>query len=98
MYVRLEAWVLGPEPSTFAPDSRWSNKDMDPVPPKQVSSATTIFCDPRVDALQMFTESDCVLRQRTWTTTNYIAYWISDAFTVPVWELASSMLAIGLSW
>ncbi|KAI1797159.1 NCS1 nucleoside transporter family [Ganoderma leucocontextum] len=69
-YARPEAWVLEPEPSTFAPDSRWSNKDMDPVP----------------------------LKQRTWTTSNYIAYWISDAFTVAVWELASSMLAIGLSW
>ncbi|PIL35616.1 transporter [Ganoderma sinense ZZ0214-1] len=70
VYTHAEAWVLEPEPSTFAPDSRWSNKDMDPVPPKE----------------------------RTWTTTNYIAYWISDAFTVAVWELASSMLAVGLSW
>lgn len=36
--------------------------------------------------------------QRTWTTFNYVAYWISDAANVAVWELASSMLAIGLSW
>ncbi|TBU26191.1 permease for cytosine/purines, uracil, thiamine, allantoin-domain-containing protein [Dichomitus squalens] len=69
-YTRREAWVLEPEPSTFAPNSRWSNKDMDPVPPKW----------------------------RTWTTFNYIAYWVSDAANVAVWELASSMLAIGLSW
>ncbi|KZT24924.1 NCS1 nucleoside transporter family [Neolentinus lepideus HHB14362 ss-1] len=64
------AWVLEPEPSTFAPGSTWSNKDMDPVPP----------------------------HKRTWSTWNYIAYWISDATNVAVWELASSMLAIGLSW
>ncbi|TBU38119.1 NCS1 nucleoside transporter family [Dichomitus squalens] len=69
-YTRREAWVLEPEPSTFAPNSRWSNKDMDPVPPKG----------------------------RTWTTFNYIAYWVSDATNVAVWELASSMLATGLSW
>ena len=36
--------------------------------------------------------------KRTWTTMNYILYWISDATNVAVWELASSMLAIGLSW
>ncbi|KAJ7227195.1 permease for cytosine/purines, uracil, thiamine, allantoin-domain-containing protein [Mycena pura] len=32
---------------------------------------------------------------RTWTTWNYVAYWISDA---AAWELASSMIAVGLSW
>ena len=35
---------------------------------------------------------------RTWSTHNYIAYWISDAVNPVNWELASSMLAIGLSW
>ncbi|KAH0833952.1 putative permease [Lanmaoa asiatica] len=34
---------------------------------------------------------------RTWTTWSYITYWLSDAATIPVWELASSMLAVGLS-
>lgn len=37
-------------------------------------------------------------KYRTWSTWNYVAYWISDAANVPVYELASSMLAIGLSW
>jgi len=69
-YFKPSAWVLEPEPSTFAPNSRWSNKDMDPVPP----------------------------HARTWSTVNYIAYWISDATNAAVWELASSMIAIGLSW
>ena len=69
-YLRPSAWALEPEPSTFAPSSRWSNKDMDPVPPEK----------------------------RTWSTYNYIAYWISYAVIAVVWELASSMLAIGLSW
>ena len=35
---------------------------------------------------------------RKWTTLSYIAYWISDATNAAVWELASSMLALGLSW
>ncbi|KAH9057611.1 NCS1 nucleoside transporter family [Lactarius vividus] len=66
----LSTWRLKPEPSTFAPSSAWSNKDMDPVPP----------------------------HLRTWTTLNYVAYWISDATNAATWEFASSMLAIGLSW
>ncbi|TFY52823.1 hypothetical protein EVJ58_g9795 [Rhodofomes roseus] len=69
-YFKPSAWALEPEHSTFAPSSKWSNKDMDPVPP----------------------------HERTWTTVNYIAYWISDATNAAVWELASSMLATGLSW
>jgi NCS1 family nucleobase:cation symporter-1 len=68
--VRPSAWKLEPEPSTFAPSSAWSNKDMDPVP----------------------------LDMRTWTMFNYVAYWISDTANVATWALASSMLAIGLSW
>ncbi|EJD04733.1 cytosine-purine permease [Fomitiporia mediterranea MF3/22] len=67
---KRETWELKPEPSTFAPNSAYSNRDMDPVPP----------------------------HLRTWTTLNFIMYWISDAANVAVWELASSMLAIGLSW
>jgi NCS1 family nucleobase:cation symporter-1 len=69
-FTTKEAWVLEPEPSTFAPSSKWSNKDMDPVPP----------------------------HMRTWSTLNYVLYWISDAANVPTWELASTMLAVGLSW
>ncbi|KAI1789490.1 NCS1 nucleoside transporter family [Ganoderma leucocontextum] len=69
-WVHPSAWVLEPEPSTFAPSGRWSNKDMDPVPPEN----------------------------RTWSTVNYVAYWVSDAWNAPGWQLASTMLAIGLSW
>ena len=36
--------------------------------------------------------------QRTWTAWNFIAYWISDATHVAMWQSASSMLAIGLTW
>ncbi|KAI0309765.1 permease for cytosine/purines, uracil, thiamine, allantoin-domain-containing protein [Amylostereum chailletii] len=68
--LKAETWRLEPEPSTFAPSSAWSNKDMDPVP----------------------------LHLRTWRTINYVAFWISDAANPAIWELASSMLAIGLSW
>ena len=35
---------------------------------------------------------------RTWTTWDYIAYWVSDATNAASWQLASSMLAVGLSW
>ncbi|KAJ7767127.1 cytosine-purine permease [Mycena metata] len=35
---------------------------------------------------------------RTWTTWNYMAYWISDALNPSMWAVASSMTAIGLSW
>ena len=67
MPVKLE---LTQSSGVLGPTSRWSNKDMDPVPP----------------------------HLRTWTTWNYIAYWVSDATNVAVWQLASSMLAVGLSW
>ncbi|KIK70323.1 hypothetical protein GYMLUDRAFT_32322 [Collybiopsis luxurians FD-317 M1] len=69
-WLKPSAWALEPEGSTFAPSSRWSNKDMDPVPE----------------------------HLRTWSTWNYVAYWISDAANLPSWELASSMIAIGLNW
>ncbi|KAI0296964.1 NCS1 nucleoside transporter family [Multifurca ochricompacta] len=35
---------------------------------------------------------------RTWTTLSYTTYWISCATGVTVFPLASSMVAIGLSW
>jgi Cytosine/uracil/thiamine/allantoin permeases len=69
-FLKWSEWALEPQASSFAPDSRWSNQDMDPVP----------------------------AHLRTWTAWNYVAYWISDAANVAGWELASSMLAIGLSW
>ncbi|KAF8206421.1 permease for cytosine/purines, uracil, thiamine, allantoin-domain-containing protein [Mycena galopus ATCC 62051] len=70
--VAVDASGLGvePEASTVAPNSKWTNKDMDPVPEDL----------------------------RTWSTWNYCAYWISDATNTASWELASSMIAVGLSW
>ncbi|KAI6019475.1 NCS1 nucleoside transporter family [Pisolithus microcarpus] len=68
-FLRPSAWALEPEETTFA-NYGWSNKDMDPVPP----------------------------RLRTWTAWNYVTYWVSDATNIAIWELAGSMLAIGLSW
>ena len=35
---------------------------------------------------------------RTWSTWDYITYWISDAANAATWQMASSMLAVGLSW
>lgn len=66
----LEAWALTPEPATFAPNSKWSNKDMDVVPE----------------------------HLRTWTTWDFIAYWLSDCANAATWSAAGSMLAVGLSW
>lgn len=69
--MRRSYWALNEgHISKFGPSSRWSNKDMDPVPPEK----------------------------RTWRTWDFIAYWISDATNAAVWQLASSMLAVGLSW
>ncbi|KAG8946456.1 hypothetical protein FRC04_011632 [Tulasnella sp. 424] len=64
------SWVLEPEAATFAPNNKWSNKDMDVVPP----------------------------HLRTWSSWDFVAYWLSDAANVATWNMASSMLAIGLSW
>jgi NCS1 family nucleobase:cation symporter-1 len=36
--------------------------------------------------------------QRTWTTYNYAALWISMAHCVPTYMLASSLLAVGMNW
>ncbi|KAI3615658.1 ncs1 allantoate transporter [Moniliophthora roreri] len=71
-YLSVSGWALHPSPSSLTPPdhARWSNKDMDPVPPNE----------------------------RTWSSMSYVAYWISDAANVAVWQLASSMIAIGLSW
>ncbi|KAG8682134.1 hypothetical protein FRC09_016989, partial [Ceratobasidium sp. 395] len=33
-----------------------------------------------------------------WTMWDYTSYWLSDGFNVATWNMASSMLAIGLSW
>jgi cytosine/uracil/thiamine/allantoin permease len=63
-------WSLEPEVSTFAENSSWTNKDMDPVP----------------------------VHKQTWTTLNYVTFWISCSVNATVWQLGSSMLAIGLSW
>ncbi|KAF9235804.1 permease for cytosine/purines, uracil, thiamine, allantoin-domain-containing protein [Melanogaster broomeanus] len=35
---------------------------------------------------------------RTWSAWSYVSYWFSDASNIAVWEVPSSMLAIGLSW
>ena len=63
-------WSLEPEVSTFAENSSWTNKDMDPVP----------------------------VHKQTWTTLNFVTFWISCSVNATVWQLGSSMLAIGLSW
>ncbi|KAK5746362.1 hypothetical protein LTR17_000742 [Elasticomyces elasticus] len=36
--------------------------------------------------------------KRTWGTWAFVAYWMADAWAVSNWEVASSMIAVGLSW
>jgi NCS1 family nucleobase:cation symporter-1 len=36
--------------------------------------------------------------KRTWSWGAYVAYWMADAWAVSNWEVASSMIAVGLSW
>src|SRR5215467_14327746 len=38
------------------------------------------------------------LEQRTWTTYNYAALWISMAHCIPTYMLASGLLAAGMNW
>ncbi|KAH8701630.1 putative uracil permease [Talaromyces proteolyticus] len=58
------------ESSFLRGNVRWTNKDLDPVPPDM----------------------------RKWTVLSFVGYWMSDSFSVANWQLASSILAIGLSW
>lgn len=36
--------------------------------------------------------------KRTWNWGAYVAYWMADAWAVSNWEVASSMISVGLSW
>lgn len=36
--------------------------------------------------------------KRTWTWGAYVAYWMADAWAVSNWEVASSMIKVGLSY
>ncbi|CZT51556.1 probable uracil permease [Rhynchosporium secalis] len=36
--------------------------------------------------------------KRTWNWGAYIAYWMADAWAVSNWQVASSMIAVGLDW
>jgi NCS1 family nucleobase:cation symporter-1 len=36
--------------------------------------------------------------KRTWNTGAYVAYWMADAWAVSNWQVASSMIAVGLDW
>ena len=36
--------------------------------------------------------------KRTWNWGAYVAYWMADAWAVSNWEVASSIIAVGLDW
>jgi NCS1 family nucleobase:cation symporter-1 len=83
------AWALAPAPSTFlppgAPDARWSNADLDPVPPARRTWTTWKCARPPLSGAGS-TAVDARVR-------SYVAYWISDATNVAAWELASCVCA-----
>ncbi|CED84056.1 Uridine permease/thiamine transporter/allantoin transport [Phaffia rhodozyma] len=37
-------------------------------------------------------------KDRTWTTGSYIAFWFADALNIPTWEMASSIMSLGLDF
>ncbi|KAG6331822.1 hypothetical protein ID866_7267 [Astraeus odoratus] len=85
-------WALEPEETTFA-NHGWSNKDMDPVPPRLRTWTYVIrlkVVSGLPPSLTHVPLKDVELYK--------VTYWVSDATNLAVWELASSMLAIGLSW
>src|SRR6184192_1568511 len=38
------------------------------------------------------------IKQRTWTTYNYMALWIGMAHNIPTYLLASGLVALGMAW
>ncbi|KAK4704084.1 nucleobase:cation symporter-1, NCS1 family, partial [Phenoliferia sp. Uapishka_3] len=36
--------------------------------------------------------------QRLWKTRNYLAFWLADSFNVNTFQIASSMVALGMTW
>ncbi|EIM89091.1 uncharacterized protein STEHIDRAFT_129629 [Stereum hirsutum FP-91666 SS1] len=51
---------------------------------------------------QLFLTSEDLLpvgpEKQTWSTINFIAFWIADSFNVNTWMIASTMVQAGLSW
>jgi nucleobase:cation symporter-1, NCS1 family len=74
--------VVDYQPSSFAPNSYWSNKGI----PHNINITLISDLDPVLP------------KYRTWQMYNYIAYWFSDAFVVAIWQMASAFLTSGLNW
>ncbi|KZT04504.1 uncharacterized protein LAESUDRAFT_657714 [Laetiporus sulphureus 93-53] len=36
--------------------------------------------------------------KQMWGTWNFVAFWIADSFNINTWDIASSMIELGLSW
>jgi NCS1 nucleoside transporter family len=67
------------------------------LPQLRVQQAESNFV--RGDVKWTNRDLDPVLKDmRKWTVLSFIGYWISDCFSVANWQLASSIIAIGLSW
>ncbi|CAA7270210.1 unnamed protein product [Cyclocybe aegerita] len=51
---------------------------------------------------QMFLSNDDLVpvpaEKRTWSSINFVSFWIADSFNVNTWMIVSSMVQLGLSW
>lgn len=58
--------------------------------------------DPNLTSTQIFLQNEDLKpvepERRKWGWGNFIAFWISDAFNISTWEIASSSIQMGLSW
>lgn len=93
----LKGWEIHPEPSTYASNPNYSNKVCLKANDERPCSLTcSIFPNILPNGWQDMdpTPPD----QRVWTMFSFISLWISDAFNIPTWELASASISIGLGW
>lgn len=58
--------------------------------------------DPNLTNLQLFLQNEDLKpvepARRKWGWANFVAFWISDAFNINTWMIASSGIEMGLSW
>lgn len=58
--------------------------------------------DPSLTTTQLFLQNEDLKpvepERRAWGWTNFVAFWISDAFNINTWQIASSGIQMGMSW
>jgi NCS1 family nucleobase:cation symporter-1 len=74
-----------------------------PAPPRtrQLADGRVELVDTaRIEASTLFNHdlAPVPVRERTWTTYNYAALWVSMAHCIPTYMLASGLLSAGMNW